>query len=232
MEIEINERLASKVKDVVSYGLVQGLGVPELGEMCVEAAVNYACGLPHGDNPSCVGSAVRAFKIKLNDAIWSSNDARAKGMLKIAIGQLGSNVIDQAAFAQIVAFKTVTVLMPVILIDNGFNTEATLCENSKDIREARYNISQIRNRLRPAYSSSTTIYVAKIAASYAYTSSTIIYAGAAAVAAANTAAVAAAAANRNYITANDKYLNISANICLEALIELKSPGCEFLYLCD
>ena len=32
--------------------------------------------------------------------------------------------------------------------------------------------------------------------------------------------------------AADKYLLISANICLEALKELKSPGVEFLYLCD
>jgi hypothetical protein len=136
-EIEINEQLAIKVKETVSHGLCKGLGKPNLGEMCVEAAVNYACGLPHGDNPSCVGSAVRAFKIRLNDAKWTSNDARAKGMLKVAIGQLGSNTINQIEFAKIVAFKTIIVLMPVILRDRGFEAEAVLCESSKDLKEAK-----------------------------------------------------------------------------------------------
>jgi hypothetical protein len=47
--------------------------------MCVEAAVCYALGLPHSDNPPCVGYAVRQYKIRLNDSNWSSNEARAKG---------------------------------------------------------------------------------------------------------------------------------------------------------
>ena len=205
-QIAITKELAQKVKETVSHGLVKGLGKPELGQMCVEAAVNYACGLPHGDNPLCVGNAVRSFKIKLNDAKWSTNNARAIGMLKIAIAQLGSNTINQIEFAKIVAFKTITVLMAIILRDKGYNEEATLCENSKTLLEAKDNIWSVKNKL--------------YAAAYAYA-----YAADAAYAAAYAADAAA------YAYA-DKYLLISANICLEALIELKSPGCEFLYLCD
>jgi hypothetical protein len=220
MEIEINEAFAKKVKETVSYGLCRGLGKPELGKMCVEAAVNYACGLPHGDSPSCVGSAVRAFKITLNDGIWSSNEARGKGLQKIAIAQLGSNTIDQLAFAKIVIFKTVIILMPVILKYNGFPEGAALCENSKDLEEAIYNIRKIKNNIGtiPAASyiyrainalsapsnSSFTDFFAKFAATYA-------------------AAVA---------HISEKCLIISANICLEALMELQSPGCKYLYLCD
>ena len=257
--IAITKELAQKVKETVSHGLVKGLGKPKLGQMCVEAAVNYACGLPHGDNPSCVGKAVRSFKIRLNDAKWSSNDARAIGMLKIAIAQLGSNIIDQVAFAKIVVFKTITVLMVAILNDNGYNEEAILCENSKTLLEAKDNIWSIKNKLyavaagnvadASAYAANVaSAYAANAAeaAAYAAAEAAAAYAAAdAAEAAAEAAAYAAAeaaeaaaeaaayaAAEAAEAAATDKYLLISANICLEALIELKSPGCEFLYLCD
>jgi len=250
--IEINEQLAVKVKETVSHGLCKGLGKPNLGEMCVEAAVSYACGLPHGDNPSCVGSAVRAFKIRLNDAKWTSNDARAKGMLKVAIGQLGSNTINQIEFAKIVAFKTIIVLMPVILRDRGFEAEAVLCESSKDLKEAKANIWTVKSKLRDAAYAAYAAYAAADAADAAYADAAAAYAAYAAADAADNAAdnaaadnadnaAAAAAAAAAYAAAGagagadadaDKYLLISANICLEALKELKSPGVEFLYLCD
>lgn len=98
MKIEVNKELAKKVIKVVKPGLCGGLGQPIPGKMCVEAAVNYACGLEHDDNPPCVGSSVREFKITLNDESWSSNKARARGMIKIAIAQLGSNKINQDKF--------------------------------------------------------------------------------------------------------------------------------------
>ena len=242
--IAITKELAQKVKETVSHGLVKGLGKPKLGQMCVEAAVNYACGLPHGDNPSCVGSAVRLFKIRLNDAKWSSNDARAKGMLKIAIAQLGSNIIDQVAFAKIVVFKTITVLMVAILNDNGYNEEAILCENSKTLLEAKDNIWSIKNKLYAVAAGNVadaSAYAANVASAYAANAAEAAAYAAAEAAAAYAAADAAeaaaeaaayAAAEAAEAAATDKYLLISANICLEALIELKSPGCEFLYLCD
>lgn len=89
--MELNEAVARKVLETVDAGLSSGLGVQKPGKMCVEAAVCYALGLPHGDNPPCVGVAVRAFKIRLNDSGWSSPEARAKGMRKLAIAQLGSD---------------------------------------------------------------------------------------------------------------------------------------------
>ena len=193
MNIEINEQLAQKVKNIVSHGLSKGLGNPILGQMCVEAAVNYACGLPHGDSPTCVGSAVRAFKININDANWSSTDARAKGMLKIAIAQLGSNTIDQKEFNKILAFKTITILLSDFLQSQGFEKEAINCKNAKDLNKANN------------------------AATYA------TYADAAIADAADAAAV---------VDKSDKYLLMACDICLQALLELKSPGTQFLYLCD
>lgn len=124
-EIKVNKKLAEKVIKTVKPGLCSGLGDPVPGKMCVEAAVNFACGLAHDDNPPCVGDDVRSFKISLNDEKWSSNKARAKGMIKIAIAQLGSNKISQDEFREqiIEEFAKLTIW-------KKFNEE--LAEISKD----------------------------------------------------------------------------------------------------
>lgn len=59
---------ARKVLSVVDAGLCHGKGSPIPGQMCVEAAVCYALGEPHGDEPTCVAESVRNFKIGINDA--------------------------------------------------------------------------------------------------------------------------------------------------------------------
>src|SRR5258708_311587 len=95
MSKPLDESIARKVLEIVDAGLVNGLGNAVPGQMCVEAAVCFALGEPHGDRPSCVGAAVRAYKIKLNDAAWLSNAARTAGLRHLAIAQLGSDKIDQ-----------------------------------------------------------------------------------------------------------------------------------------
>jgi hypothetical protein len=72
----ISVEQARKVFDLVGHGLVKGLGVPEPGKLCIEAAVCLALDLPFGDRPACVGAADRNFSIRLNDADWSSEHAR------------------------------------------------------------------------------------------------------------------------------------------------------------
>jgi hypothetical protein len=86
---------------VVDKGLSSGLGKRRPGYMCVEAAVCYALGLPHGDDPPCVATAARFFKIALNDNYgWSNKAARAKGMRKLAVAQVGSaGVVGSKEFA-------------------------------------------------------------------------------------------------------------------------------------
>ena len=43
---------AIRIVELLSHGLVAGLGKPEPGKMCVEAAVCFALGLPHGGQPT------------------------------------------------------------------------------------------------------------------------------------------------------------------------------------
>jgi hypothetical protein len=97
--IEITEKIAAKVLTIVDAGLTSGLGKPKPGEMCIEAAVCYALGEPHGDEPACVSKALRAFKIRLNDSDWSNRHARAMGLRRLALAQLGSaGSLDEVLF--------------------------------------------------------------------------------------------------------------------------------------
>jgi uncharacterized membrane protein len=59
-----------------------------------------------------VAPAVRAFKIRLNDSNWSSNEARARGLRSLAIAQLGSDGLDSQVFAKKLAEKTIKNLLP------------------------------------------------------------------------------------------------------------------------
>ena len=109
----ITEPLVRKLLDTVDAGLTAGLGVPEPGKMCVEAAISFALGEPHSDGPSCVDSAVRAGNIALNDCDWSSDLARANGMRRASIAQLGSKgVVDQVTYVRLLAQYTIDEIVP------------------------------------------------------------------------------------------------------------------------
>src|SRR5688572_4011789 len=112
--VEITREIAVKVRDVVDAGLVSGVGNPVAGQMCVEAAVCFALGLEHGDDPGCVAQSLRRLKIRLNDAQWSSKEARAKGLRRLAVAQLGSaGVLDERAFIRRVVDITIRKAVPV-----------------------------------------------------------------------------------------------------------------------
>lgn len=83
---------AACVLSIVDRGLVDGMGRPEPGQMCVEAAVAYAMGEQHHDHPACVDEDLTSIKVKMNDAaIWDrDDDLRAAGLRRLAIAQLGS----------------------------------------------------------------------------------------------------------------------------------------------
>jgi hypothetical protein len=113
MMTEITREDAIRVRNVVDRGLVEGLGVPVPGKMCVEAAVCYALGLPHSDDPGCVSRPVRLLKISLNDKPWSSPQARSKGLRRLAIAQLGSSgEIDELGFVSRVVQVVIRNVVP------------------------------------------------------------------------------------------------------------------------
>lgn len=100
----IDENVVKRIISLVDMGLVSGLGNPIPGQMCVEAVVFYAThysqeqdslmdpDLECRDDPDdCVSPLLRQLKIKLNDCSWSTRMARAKGLRKLAVLQLGTN---------------------------------------------------------------------------------------------------------------------------------------------
>ncbi len=114
---------AEKILKLLSYGLPFGNSTePVLGGMCVEAVVCHALGEPHGDTPSCVGGAVRSAKIRLNDSPWSSDTARAEGMKRIAIAQLGSDTINQIKFKAIINEKVIRRIIPMVFRKKANNS--------------------------------------------------------------------------------------------------------------
>jgi hypothetical protein len=196
-----------KFDSILDRGLCNGIG-KQGSQVCIEAAICETLGLEHSDDPLCVASAVRAFKIKLNDFSWSSPESRARGLRDLGIAQLGSlGVIDNIEFISLITKKTIQILIPKlyreIFPDNQECLEVALeCE--------------IKGTNAAAYAAA---YAAANAAAYAAANAAV---NAAADAAANAAYAAANAAD------SDKYLILASNLCLEVLKELKSPGVALL----
>ena len=213
---------ARKVLTTVDAGLCSGLGTQVPGQMCVEAAVCFALGLPHGDEPPCVGRAVRRFKIRLNDSHWPSNEARAAGMRRLAIAQLGSNEIHQGDFARLLAEKTIRVVVPIYL-------RAAAKKNPKraDALEAAAKRCESEGTRAAAINAREATDAATAAATAAATYAT--YAATYAADAATYAATAAAGAGDDADDdARHKALRASARIAEECLRELKCPGIALL----
>ena len=249
----LTKSIAIKIKETVECGLSSGLGKQIPGQMCIEAAVCYAYGLPHGDNPPCVGSAVRRFKIRLNDSNWSSNKARAEGMIEISIAQLNSNKLDQVEFAKRITLKTINVIIADLAHNFNIELEAKL-RVTNDLIEARSLCIELRcyaAAAAAAYAAAADADAVDAAyaayAAYAAADADAVdaaYAAYAAYAAAYAAADAAAAAADadadavavdaavDAATARDNVLKKAAKICLEVLKEMKSEGCKYLYLLD
>jgi len=92
---KLTEEKVNKLIETIECGLVEGIGIPKPGKMCVMHAISLIIeGVPDQDNPKCVAPLIISFDIGLNDSNWSSNKARGKGMLREAIAKLGSTEIN------------------------------------------------------------------------------------------------------------------------------------------
>ena len=256
--VAVDLNVAKKVLETVDAGLVCGVGKAKPGEMCVEAAVCYAMGLPHGDRPTCVSDAVRGFKIGLNDKAWSSPKARALGLRRIAIAQLGSaGVVNDVEFATKLADRMVRVMIPIALkvlmrikshseFHDQMKAMIPRVEQEgravmKDVRALCLKVRDTAWKLRQsadayaAYAAADAYAYAAAAAADAYAAyadadAYAAYADADAYAAYAYAAYAAAAAKSKAErrAAYDRILCQAADIGIEVLRELKSPGIELM----
>jgi hypothetical protein len=252
--MQITEPIVRKLIETVDAGLCSGLGRPQPGQMCVEAAVCYALGLPHSDEPPCVSAAVRAVKISLNDSAWSSNAARAKGMRKLAVAQLGTkDVIDDVEFAKKLVELTIQKTVPRALRaaaplipshSEKLEAAAVKCETdgnwdaasdaARAARAASYAASDAASYAASdaARAASDAARAASDAASYAASYAASDAASYAASDAARAASYAASYAASDAASARDIELAFFADLVLDVLIALKAPGAEWVKYCD
>lgn len=232
---ELNEGVAQKVLTAVDAGLVRGMGSPIPGQMCVEAAVCFAFGLPHSDKPPCVGNAVRAIKIRLNDSNWSSNEARAKGMRRVAIAQLGSDTLDQHDFVKRFATEIIKQIVPIALRAAGSLKGNAKHKDALEAAAKRCETEGTRDAALSGKKAAAAAYAADAAAYAAYAADAAAAAAYAAAYAAADAAYAdayAAYADAERSRVRDEILSKVAEIVVKILQDMKSPGCAWLGLTE
>jgi hypothetical protein len=250
--MQITSQIVSKVLETVDAGLVSGLGIPKPGSMCVEAAVCYALGLPHGDDPQCVAPSVRALKIRLNDSNWSSSFARAHGLRKLAVLQLGTkDALDEIEFAKRTTVFVVNVTLA-DLLELKYPEQAKACRKAKTLEEAANAATYAANAAASAANAAASAadaatYAANAAASAAdaatYAAAAATYAAAAATYAAAAATYAAYATYTAATYAAATYAASAANAAdavlqkfsdgiADILIDMGVPAVKFLKLLD
>src|SRR5690606_8230237 len=228
---------ARKILSVVDWGLRSGLGKPISRQMCVEAVVCYALGLPHDDDSKCVDPALREFVIVLDEASWSSPAARATGMRKLAVAQLGSlGQIDSIKFVQQLAEQTIRRLLPPMLRQIGLDNAANRCEQegtpeaayaARDAAYAAAGYGAARASPRVAEAAARAFHSASNAdadTAYAtYAPTAVAWASNAVADAAYAAGDAAANASARH-AARDGVLTFMCDICIDILRDMRAPG--------
>ena len=259
MSFVITESLVRKLVETVDAGLSQGVGEQTPGKMCVEAAISYALGERHSDGPSCVDPVVRLAKISLNDAEWSSNRARARGMRRVAIAQLGSKyMIDSVRFVALLSEYVIREVVPValrwaaqvnpshaaLLEERAIQCEAEgtsyAARAASDAALAASDAARAASDAARAASYAAR-YAARAASDAALAASDAARAASYAARAASDAAIAASDAASDAALAasyaardveSDRILSLCASLMVRALQECGSPGCAWLWLVD
>ena len=222
--MQITREIAIKVRDTVDAGLCAGVGKPTPGQMCVEAAVCFALGLPHGDEPGCVAQSLRSLKIRLNDANWSSNQARANGLRRLALAQLGSDgLLNDREFVRRVGDYTIRTTVP-----RAMRIAASVAKNAE--HKAAMIAAAAKCEKNGDRASAIDAKTAAAAYAYADSADSAAYAAAADSAAAYAAATADSAAYA--AKKRDEELSIFAEAVVQILIEMNAPGCQWLDLVE
>lgn len=107
--MKITEDKVKELITTINKGLTAGLGNPRPGEMCVMHAISVIIeDDEYSDSPTCVNEIITDFDIWLNDHVWSSKKARARGMIREAVAKLGSTKIDGYIWMQDVIATAIT----------------------------------------------------------------------------------------------------------------------------
>lgn len=107
-------------KSYVQRGFCTGAGNSD-AQVCVEVAAAIAAGLGDTDEPRCVSKILLTFGLRLNDAVWSTHAARAAGMARFGIAQLGTKGseyrFNESRFVQKMTEWMINVSLPKMLLE-------------------------------------------------------------------------------------------------------------------
>jgi hypothetical protein len=211
--IENIEAVRSKLTEIVSAGLVKGLGTPEPGKLCLEAAVCLALGEAHGDKPSCVAAPDNAFAIRLQDAYPGTPEERARLFLPLGLAQLGTADTDRKPWLRLLIEGTIRKVLPMWL--------RNAAEKQRD-ETHRAALFAVAERCESDGTQESTRHARQVAASAsaysAYAAAASAYAAAASADAASAYAAAASAAAYAAADADvlRKTIEMSVSVALEA----------------
>lgn len=231
----ITQELVEKLIDVVDQGLCYGIGRPIPGQMCVEAAVCYSMGLPHGDKPTCVLADIRNLKIALNDKSWSSNVARARGLRRLAVAQLGSTELDAKKFRERILDVVLRRVVPRALRSAA---KVAVGDHSEKLEEAAKNCETNPDKeavlLKAKNAVAIVTYTAASSAAYNAVSNVAYIAY---IAVSNVAYIANVVANAadayayaDKAAIRDKELATFAEEVVQVLVEMGTEGSKWLHL--
>ncbi len=224
----IDEKFASKVLGIVDKGLSYGLGMPETGKMCVEAAVAFASGEDHNDHPTCVDESLANIKINMNDELdWKDNKDRAKGLRRVAIAQLGSaGRFDSEKFTaelnklagpyQLAAAKKRAIDESKGTLDDS---NESLAEHKSELKRIARQIASIKKAIAKLKKAKSL----KAAVLQGYKSQAALD---------NSSSIGVDLAQQieqSGVNGN-KACHIAAELVTKALVKLKIPGTKYLYL--
>lgn len=228
-KININEEIAKRVLEVVDKGLTDGVGSAIPGQMCVEAAVCYAMGEPHTDKPKCVEKEIRNLKIELNDSdIWRSNTDRATGLRRLAIAQLGSkDVVKGDKFVRAVEKLALTKYVPM-----HFNlARKEIDEVEKLAKSLTTTTGKKRNKILSKLEDMNDVILPDLDYSLDDGAVTMVNQIIENIHPVNYRD-GTSKANNKVLKAQQKMLEEFCEDVVQILIQLKSPGCQFLYLTE
>ena len=105
--------MRDQVRAAWPAALSDGLGSE--ARHCAMAAVAWTLEGRLSDHPTCVHEVDRAFIVALNDARWSSDEARAAGMMPLALASLGTAGTNRVAWVRALAEGTIRRVVPIAL---------------------------------------------------------------------------------------------------------------------
>ncbi len=140
-ETMTDEILRRRVAEEITPGLFIGSRLPRSGEPNIANAICAALGEPITHEPSSVAAVDIEFAIRVNDAPWSTDHARAEGLLPLALAMLNTAGTNRRAWTEALRDGVTRRLLP-----PAFNAAAAMHPERKH-RKALQSVAKACERL-------------------------------------------------------------------------------------